>query len=554
MKGIWRVRVAREGGDRSCGCLNCVTSAGWTSTETEIAQALVRGAQLDVSDRAEVARTIRAEMIRDLLLGRSPSGIARDGSPPDPRGLRLRGAMVIGRLDLDYLSTDIGLELLDCTIRDGITAERGRLARLNLNGSTLGHRTANGPALDGDGLAVTGTLSLEEVHAHSRSSQSTINLRGGHIGGELMLSGATITNDSGPALRADNLKVDQYARFDEGFTATGQGETGAIQLGEGHIGGPLIFQRATITNESGPALDADRLIVDSGAFFDEGFTVIGHGEAGAIKLRGGHIGGPLSFRGATMTNESGPALVADVLTVEQNAYFDEGLTVVGHGPSGAVRLSGVVIKGRLSIDISHVRSLSTTTHQLVVDGMIYRDLAGTSWDAWLELLATATPAYAAQPYRQLAAITTAAGHDSDTRQVLMRQRRDQLSRAGLKRRDILWGRFTGFTLGYGYQAWRALVALLIVTLATALLMALPIGASGLSVKDHPDKQCSTSDRVVLGIDTALPLVTTPVGTTCVPRMTASGQVITGAGVTAQILGWAFATLFVAGFTSAVRKT
>jgi hypothetical protein len=214
----------------------------------------------------------------------------------------------------------------------------------------------------------------------------------------------------------------------------------------------------------------------------------------------------------------------------------------------------VAIKQELLIDVGELESLSDRSHRMVVDGMTYRALSGTSSRAWLELLGSATPSYAPQPYRQLAAITTAAGDDSETRRVLIAQRRDQLARAGLKRRDKLWGHFTWLTLGYGYQPWRALIALVAVTLVTALLMALPIGARGLYVTDHPDQPCPRTDRIVLGVDTALPLVTLVVGTTCVPRPTSAGQVITVAGLTAQILGWAFATLFVAGFTGAVRKT
>jgi hypothetical protein len=54
---------------------------------------------------------------------------------------------------------------------------------------------------------------------------------------------------------------------------------------------------------------------------------------------------------------------------------------------------------------------------------------------------------------------------------------------------------------------------------------------------------------------ALPLVTTSVGNPCIVRSTnTSGKLVAAGGVTAQILGWAFATLLVAGFTGAVRKT
>src|SRR5690348_16618056 len=44
------------------------------------------------------SRTCRASVIRDILRGR----LAPD---PDPHGLRLRGARISGRLDLEYLKT-----------------------------------------------------------------------------------------------------------------------------------------------------------------------------------------------------------------------------------------------------------------------------------------------------------------------------------------------------------------------------------------------------------------------------------------------------------------
>jgi hypothetical protein len=689
-----------------------VTSSGWAATETELARCLIDGTLLDVSDRLEDAKNVRSEVIRDLLLGRWPDGIP-DSTKPDPRGLRLRGARLTERLDLDYVSTDIGLELINCVISAGITAIEGRLVRLDLTGSTLGAPQANQSALTAAGVTVIGNLYLAGLRAHSSSNAGTINLVGAHIGGQFNLRDATLTNDTGSAvhasfmtvgrhaffngfnatghgeddtvrllgahiggqlhlrdatlssdagtaLYAERLTVDDHAFFD-GFSATGHGEEPAVRLLGAHIGGQLHFRDATLsndagtalyaerltvedhtflqrftavghggdgavrlisahiggqlilrdakltndagpalqaddltadivltfdkvtavghgenggvrlisahiarqlllrdsnfTNDAGPALDADNLTVNGNVYFGRNFTAAGHGRYGAVRLFGAHIGAELHLRHVNFTNEAGPALYADNLTVNGNVYFDDNFTATGRGESGTVRLSGMVIKDDLKIDVVGVRSLSGPSHRLTVDGLTYERLAGTSWDAWLLLLRRATPVYAPQPYRQLAAITTASGHDSDTRRVLMMQRRDQLGRAGLKRRDVLWGRFTGITLGYGYQPWRALIALFVVTLASALLLLSPVGARGLYVKDHPEQRCSATDRIVLGIDTALPLVTTPVGNTCLVRSTnISGQVLTAAGVTTQILGWAFATLFVAGFTGAVRKT
>jgi hypothetical protein len=44
--------------------------SGSTSTETETAHSLIKGTVLDLSDRADNAKNVRAEVLRDLLLGR----------------------------------------------------------------------------------------------------------------------------------------------------------------------------------------------------------------------------------------------------------------------------------------------------------------------------------------------------------------------------------------------------------------------------------------------------------------------------------------------------
>ncbi len=81
-------------------------------------------------------------------------------------------------------------------------------------------------------------------------------------------------------------------------------------------------------------------------------------------------------------------------------------------------------------------------------------------DGWLDLFLTATLAYAAKPYQQLASVYREAGHDRDVRQILIAQRQAQLDRSVLTGSEWLWARITGITLGYGYQPWRAMLFLL----------------------------------------------------------------------------------------------
>jgi hypothetical protein len=61
------------------------------------------------------------------------------------------------------------------------------------------------------------------------------------------------------------------------------------------------------------------------------------------------------------------------------------------------------------------------------------------------------------------------------------------------------------------------------------------------------------DRVGVGLDLGLLLIKTGTRGHCDATNSATGQVLTVAGWGLQLLAWAFATLFIAGFTGAVRK-
>lgn len=54
--------------------------------------------------------------------------------------------------------------------------------------------------------------------------------------------------------------------LDEGFRAVGHGELGAVQLLGAHVTGPMVLSGAELTNNTGPALGGDGLRVDGGLF------------------------------------------------------------------------------------------------------------------------------------------------------------------------------------------------------------------------------------------------------------------------------------------------
>ena len=183
-----------------------------------------------------------------------------------------------------------------------------------------------------------------------------------------------------------------------------------------------------------------------------------------------------------------------------------------------------------------------------------------SAQGWRELLRDGTPGYAAQPYQQLAAGCRALGDDRQAREMLMAQRDDELARADTRWPERLWGKITKVTLGYGYQPWRALLFLAAVV-ALSCVLAVVLGSHGALAQTRdtaaPGQPCTVIQRVSVGLDLNLPVGTSLARAGCdLPTDAASATAawLAAAGWVLRVLAWVFAALFIAGFTSAVRKT
>jgi hypothetical protein len=123
----------------------------------------------------------------------------------------------------------------------------------------------------------------------------------------------------------------------------------------------------------------------------------------------------------------------------------------------------------------------------------------------------------------------------------MAQRQDQIDRGALTgRAERAWARLTGVTLGYGYQPWRALLALLAVA-ATAVVLALTLGAHGGVARVDPKppaaSRCSAVERVGVGLDLGLPLIKTGARDHCDTIASTTGQALTATGWGLQLLAW-----------------
>ncbi|MFI0373428.1 hypothetical protein ACH35V_36680 [Actinomadura sp. 1N219] len=540
---------------------------------------------------------MRADVLRDLLLGRNGM------EPPPQPGVILNGVRLAGIMDLRGVELGVGLFLEDCTVLQPIKISHARIPRLVLTRSKLAGVEANDARID-NGLDAREIICTGPVELH-----------GTRIGGQTNFTGARINAGTRVALLADDLRSDGDLLLRASFRGGGGGGggAGAVRLVGATVEGNLDLVGAEITADGGAALLAERADV-GGNLLLRGLRARGRGdggrpdaaEAAVVVLRGATVRGQLSLEDADLTGGGMCALAAEGVRAETDVFLTR-MRATGAHPDGVVWFTGAEIGGSLvcdgatvtggaggrAVDLRMVtlgRTLSmrpdlagTSGRDLVaLDGLTYRMVPhGMTCAEWVAFLRDRA-CYAAQPYRQLADVYTAAGWDDDARKVLIAQQDDLLAGGrGLSGAERLRLRVLRIVLGYGYQTWRALVGLALTVVATVILtvvaaqttdavqmpprpgpapapadapaaVAAGEGASGQG-EDGQTRHCQFVDQVGLGIELAIPLLNTTRRTRCNLIATSDGeQWIVAAGWAPQFLGWAFATLFVAGYTKLIR--
>ncbi|WAL63212.1 hypothetical protein ORV05_19475 [Amycolatopsis cynarae] len=489
------------------------TLADLTRTERRLVDTVLGGRQLDLTGAAE--QTIRGSVVRALLLDGFPWP---GGGAPDPRGIRLRGALIDGGLDLSDVESSLPLHLLDCRTGETIRLTGSRLSTVDLSGLV-------GTNVVAYEAKIERSVMLARVRLDSDSPEGTVNFGGAAIGSVLDLSGAHLTNThpDGPAFHGNNLTTGAGLFLSDGFRAEGGGPRGTIRLSGAVLGSQLNLTAAWLVNPAGPALVADYLRTGSNLMLNRGFHAEGHHDTGTLRFVGARIGGRLVCDG-------GHAFTAEPGQLVLNA-------------------SEVSVAGDLLLPLSFTPGL------VRLDGLTYHGLPRkASLDEWLELLSLRTTHYTSQPYFQLAAAHRAAGHERDVRRIHLARERDLLRRGKLGLRGRVWHRLTGLTVGYGYRPAMALLWWLGVLVVSVLLIAGVAGPAGLVVRAGASGTCALVDQIGLALDSAAPLVKTDALQRCrLDTGVPGGQFVVAATWVLQALAWAFVTLFVAGFTGLVRK-
>ncbi|MFD9700495.1 hypothetical protein [Lentzea sp. NPDC059081] len=301
------------------------------------------------------------------------------------------------------------------------------------------------------------------------------------------------------------------------------------------------------------AVDALHMRIGGSVYLDEGFRA-----AGSVTLSGSQIAGVLMCGGGRF--EDGLFLVD--LRVGDAIFVNQGCEVTGGGRHASVRLRGTRVDGQLifrggrvsssnvALDLRHVRvgkeiflPFDGIEGRAQLEGLTYEGLPrDATVDEWLEFLSTRTLRYSTQPWTQLATAHQAAGHERDVRRIRVAQQRDLRLRGQLSRWGRLWHLVRGMTVGHGYRPGLALVWL-------AGVLTVSVGVVLLSGA----VRCSVIEQVGYALNVATPLVKVDATRCTVDVASGAGRLVLASTWLLQVLAWAFATLFVAGFTGLVRR-
>jgi hypothetical protein len=394
---------------------------------------------------------------------------------------------------------------------------------LVLTGAKL--RNPGKDALNANGARVEGDVFGQEGF----EVDGQVRLLGAHIGGQLALTGAKLRNPGKDALSADGMQVDRGVFGQEGFEVDGQ-----VRLPDAHIGGQLVLTGAKLRNPGKDALNADGAQVEGDVFGQEGFEVDGQ-----VRLLGAHIGGQLDLTGAKLRNKDGKALNAGRL------HVDDSLTW-----SPATVLGGIDFRfAKVGIweDTKAAMSLPAALEGLQYD-VIHQEPASLEPSARLDWLALDPYGYSPLPYVQLASVLRAGGQDRQARQVLIAsqqvrrgQGRNWLTRNSSQSLSTV----LRWTVGYGYQPWRALIWLLALIVAASSIIEFLLGGAK---SFTPLTGAPTPFHALLYVlHTVLPFVDFG-NSLWVPK--GAAQWIT---VTFVLLGWALATAVVSAFAGILHR-
>jgi hypothetical protein len=427
-----------------------------------------------------------------------------------------------------------------------------------------------GPALSADRLTVDQDMLCDGKF----SAKGEVLLLGAHIKGQLDCTGGKFSSNSKDrsALNAGNLTVDGGMYCRKEFEATG-----GVSLVGANIKGQLDCTGGKFSNSKDrPALNAGNLTVDGGMYCRKEFEA-----TGGVSLVGANIKGQLDCTGGKFSNSNGEALSADFLTVDGGMFCREGFEATGEvnlisanimgqldctrgkfskSEGSALNLKRVTVSGPLLMESAMLEGILDLTaaktssyhdnpafwpKKIRIDRFVYDTIEGASAKERLKWLRRNVQGYSPQIYEQLAAAYHRAGHDKETRRILIEKQRQRFA-MGNPISHWLSRIFFGWTVGYGYRT-----GLVLVWLAGLLVLGFFLFSHMYPGDLKPAKELKFQppfDPWIYTLDLLLPVASLKLR---------DGWVAHGAAlwwsVFFIIMGWILATAVVASLTGLIKR-
>jgi cytoskeletal protein CcmA (bactofilin family) len=578
-------------------------NGGVRLTGTQIAgQLSCRGARLMGQDRMRNALYADSVAVGGRVVmsdGFVAAGTVRLPGANITGPLRCRGAVLDGKdehgraLLADQIKVGGGASFREVDVTRGAIRMVGaditgnfRCDHVRLGGTDedLSRNDRSDNALVADLMTVRGRLTLY----HFRTVQGAIRLPSAHVTGRVRLGNVQLdgADSHRRALLADGMMAGGGVWLGGVRTARG-----AIRMVGADITGDFICNNVALegVDECGRTLVADLMRVTGGVVLGPGqgdYRNVGSAADGAVSLRSASIGGSLELEPErlaegkdssglprTALDLAGAQIACDLVWKPWNAI------------SGVVILEDAKV-GQLKDDRNMGGASgywpSASHGQLRLDGFTYNRIsekAGTkSANALRERLEWLGSPYrrddrnnrtgfATQPYEQLVAVYRRAGQDTEARKVAIARRRDLRRYGDLSpyRRVSNW--LLDNSIRYGYRTWRAVAALVFLYVAACVIFYIaqhhgnlmiptmwPAGKSRSPIAADCTSSYPCFYPAAYAIDTVVPIVDVHQAT----YWSANGQAPWGQALEAftwvsTVLGWALATLVVAGYTGLVRR-
>ncbi|MEM6334788.1 MAG: hypothetical protein AAF823_15750 [Planctomycetota bacterium] len=517
-------------------------------------------------DGPDADRTIPAEAITWLCSDpRAKECIGRNG-------LRLYGALVIERIDLDNIRLDARLVWRCCKLREELSLIQAEVAALSLSGTRVG-------GINADRIKVQGSVFLRRSGDDRFHAIGEVRLLGANIGGNLDCIGGRFDNKRSDALSVDGAKIKgnvfMNCSGDQRFHATGE-----VRLLGAHIGGDLDCGGGRFENKGGHALSADRAEVKSSVFLSRSGDERFHA-TGAVRLPGAHIGGGLYCTGTRFDG----LLNMQAATVRGGWVFrslwrSSAMPRVD-GPGTLLDLSQASF-GVVADDDDAPSHFQT----IVLSGFKYGGFDGdASTDArfrierWLRRQPEDLRSRP-QPYEQLAGVLRKMGHRREAERVLIEYQRVRrwekaaTMRAARYERQVarwfawLFSWMYDLLLGYGYRWGRPLWISVVILIASAMFFGVAYERGGIVAPNRlahvPEERVVDQageasypafNAVTYALDVFVPLVDLEQTKYWQPVSNAGGWGVTATWVMRFdiAVGWVLTTLFVTGLAQVVRR-